>query len=239
MTISIKQRYKICRFAWLCIFPLTSFAQTLPQTTILPPGPDMDLTVKYFNREKTPDGVLHESSYAEKMIRRKGHVWSQRILPSSANSEPLAANHEHKDFNYILLPRHVSYDGNNLAVEFIDSHERQVIHIAPAEYENINFDGSWANTYFLVNPETVANMPIIFRTTAVTHAQWHELSKNGMFQRVLWDKKRSIPLIIETGDQAGNFLQRVEIRPNVQRVNILPWNKLQGYAQKEYSDFLD
>lgn len=239
MSIPIKQLSKICRVAWLCIIPVAGFAQNLPQATLLSPGPDLDMTVKYFNREKTPDGVLHESRYAEKMIRRKGHVWSQRILSGNTKSESGVSNHEHKDFNYILLPRHVSYDGNKLVVEFIDKHERQIIRIAPTEYENINFDGSWPNTYYLVNPDYVANMPIISRTSGVTNAQWHGLSKNGMFQRVLWNKKLNIPLVIETGDHSGNFLQRVEIFFNAKPVNTLPWNGLQGYSQKEYADFLD
>ena len=239
MTISIKQLGTVCCVTWLCFLSIASFAQDLSQATTFPTGSDMDMTVKYFNREITTDGVLRESSYAEKMIRRKGHVWSQRILPRNTKNDPEASNHEHRDFNYIVLPRHVSFDGNNIAVEFIDTHERQIIYIAPTEYENINFDGSWSNTFYLVNPDYIAEMPITSRSSSVTNAQWHESSKNGMFQRVLWNTKLNIPLIIESGDQAGNYLHRVEVQPSTMMVKNLPWNDLQGYTQKEYSDFLD
>lgn len=239
MTISIKHLYAIYCVAWLCIFPAISLAQEAPQANILPPGPGMDLSIKYLNREITADGVLHESSYEEKMIRRKGHVWTYRVLPSGTKIQTMRPNHEHKDFNYVILPRHVKYDGSKTTVEYIDTHERQVVYIAPAEYENVNFDGSWTNTYYLINPQRIALMPISSRPSVATHAQWHELNKNGMFQRVLWDKKMNIPLVIETGDKAGNYLQRVEIRRSEKLTKNLPWNSLQGYTQKEYSDFLD
>lgn len=239
MTIPIKQNFAIYCVAWLSIFPVIGFAQDAPQATLLPPAADMDLSVKYLNRELTKDGVLHTSSYEEKMIRRKEHVWTQRVLPGHSKHDAVHPGHEHKDFDYIVLARHVSYDGNKTTVEFVDTHERQVVYIAPTEYENVNFDGSWANAYYLVNPHYIALMPVSSRPSAVAHAQWHETNKNGMFQRVLWDKKLSIPLIIETGDESGNFLQRVEVRRSATLEKNLPWKNLQGYAQKEYSDFLD
>lgn len=239
MTLSLKQLGTVCCVTWLGFLSIASFAQDLSQATTFPSGPDTDMTVKYFNREITTDGVMRESSYTEKMIRRKGHVWSQRILPGSIKSNAGASNHVHKDFNYIVLPRLVNYDGNKLTVKFIDTHERQTIYIAPTEYENINFDGSWLNTFYLVNPDYLAEMPVTSRSSAVTNTQWHELSKNGMFQRVLWNTKLKIPLIIETGDQEGNYLHRVEIRPSSKLAKNLPWNSLQGYTQKEYADFLD
>ena len=239
MTISIKHPFAICCVAWICFFPLVSFAVDAQQATLQSPGPDLDLSIKYFNREITADGVLHESSYEEKMIRRKGHVWTQRVLPSGTKHRLQSHNHEHKDINYAVLSRHVKYDGSKITVEYIDIHERQVVYIAPAEYENVNFDGSWLNTYYLINPQHIALIPVSSRPSAVTHAQWHEANKNGMFQRVLWDKKMNIPLIFETGDKAGNFLRRIEIRHSARLVKNLPWNNLMGYAQKEYSDFLD
>jgi hypothetical protein len=239
MAISLNKVHTTFFIALLCVLPGISFAQEAPQATIFPPGPDMDLTINYFNREITTDGVVHESSYVEKMIRRKGHVWTQRVLPNHSKIETTQPNHEHKDFNYIVLPRHVSYDGSKTSVEFIDSHERQVIYIAPTEYENVNFDGSWTNAYYLISPQIISLMPISARPSSAAHTQWHELDKNGLFQRVLWDEKMNIPLVIETGDKAGTFLQRIKVQRNAKLMKNLPWNMLQGYIQKEYSDFLD
>lgn len=239
MAISIKHCYAICCVAWLCISPCLSFAQDTTQVSMLSPGPDMDLSIKYFHRETTRDGVLHENSYEETMMRRNGHVWTQRVLPDNTKNSAMHPSHEHKDFNYLVLPRHVSYDGIKTTVEFVDIPKRELIYIAPTEYENVNFDGSWLNTYCLINPQYIAAMPLSSIPSTVAHSQWHELNKNGLFQRVLWDEKMSIPLVIESGDLAGTFLQRVKVHPRAKTMQSLPWNKLQGYVQKEYSDFLD
>ncbi len=220
--------------AWLCLLPALSAAQDANKT------PDLDLTIKYFNRELTPEGVLRESSYQEKMLRRSGHVWSYRVLPGrvSANDNT-HQNHEHKEFNHIVLPRLVKFDGNKPSVEFINVHDRQVINIVPTEYDNVNFDGSWLNAYYLIDPKVVAAMPVSQRPSSVSTSHWHEIAKNGLFQRVLWDEKLLIPLLIETGDQKNTFFQRISVTPDVKLTKDLPWNHLQGYAQKEYSDFLD
>jgi hypothetical protein len=265
--------------AMLGSHPASSAAQDASKISATLPATDLDLTIQYFNRELTPEGVLRVSSYEEKMLRRNGHVWSQRVLPvkvtenntshpnghsrniSSDNAgrharfplpnpppkgegtneslRDFPVNHEHKDFNYIVLPRHVSFDGSKVSVEFIDDHDRQVINIVPTEYENVNFDGSWPNTYYLVNPKVVAAMPLSQRPSSAGNARWHEVVKNGLFQRVLWDEKLSIPLMIETGDLKNTFLQRINVSPTAGLIKDLPWNHQQGYAQKEYSDFLD
>lgn len=220
--------------AWLGMLPSPSIAQDEKLA-----APDLDLSIKYFNHELTPDGVLHENSYEEKMLRREGHVWTQRILPKSAASDTTHTNHEHKEFNYIVLPRHITFDGNIISVKFINTHDRQVIDIAPTEYENVNFDGSWRNAFYLVDPQRVAAMPLSQRTSKVATARWHEVEKNGLFQRVLWDEKLSIPRVIETGNLDNTFFHRIQVSPNSKLTKELPWRIPQGYSQKEYSDFLD
>jgi hypothetical protein len=222
--------------AWLCIVPALSVAQEVKKT----PAPDLDLTIKYFNRELTPEGVLRVSRYEEKMLRRSGHVWSYRVLPGKlAANDTTLPSHEHKDFNYIVLPRHVKFDGSKVSVEFINTHDHQVINIVPTEYENVNFDGSWLNAYYLIDPKIVAAMPVSQRATSAANARWHEVLKNGLFQRVLWDEKMLIPLMIETGDQKNSFFQRISVSANARLIKDLPWSHQQGYTQKEYSDFLD
>ena len=139
----------------------------------------------------------------------------------------------------IESPLHVSFDGKKTTLEFVNAHERQVVYIEPTEYENVNFDGSWLNAYYLLDPHMVATMPISTRTSAVSTAHWHEQQKNGQFQRVLWDDKKAIPLIIETGNQQGTAFQRISVLPNAKLASDLPWMHSQGYEKKVYSDFLD
>jgi hypothetical protein len=56
---------------------------------------------------------------------------------------------------------------------------------------------------------------------------------------VVWDEKKLIPLVVETSAQAGNFFERVEVKPQATVTKELPWQKLKNFAQKEYADFLD
>lgn len=228
--------------AMACIHASSGLAKNESKARTVYPESDQDLTIKYYNRELTPEGVLRESNYEEKMLRRSGHVWTYRVLApaTSASHNALAKHkHKHKGFNYIVLPRHVSFDGEKTTVAFVNSQDKQVIRIEPVEYENINFDGSWINTYYLVDPQAIAALPVSTRTSAIAHAHWHEQQKNGRFQRVLWDNKKAIPLIIESGNQNGSYFQRISITPNAILASDLPWLYQQGYVQKEYADFLD
>lgn len=216
--------------------PASTYAQPA-QKTVVPAAteaPELDLAVTYYSRVLTSEGVLRESRYQEKILRRAGHVWATRILPKMVADE-----HAHKHFNHVLLARHVTLDGDHLRVDFVDARERAVVAIAPAEYENVNFDGSWTNAFYLVDPKDVAMLPLSDRASSVVGARWHEREKNGAFQRVLWDDKRMIPLIVETGDRTSNVFRRIEVKPQVALTRDLPWLTLKGYAQKEYADFLD
>lgn len=215
-------------------------------------GPDLDLLIIHTTRVRTPEGVLRESRYEEKMIRIQGHVWTERVLPESGSTREAVdrhrkagdttsaelAEHTHRHFNHVLLPRHVFWMGDQLRVEFIDFHAREVIAIGPSEYENVSFDGSWANTFFLVDPKIVSALPVSMKTS-LAGARRHELTKNGVYQRVLWDEKRMIPLLVETGDTKGSFLDRMEVKVQPALVEVSRWTNLKGYAQKEYADFLD
>lgn len=211
-------------------------------------APDLDLSIRYTTRVLTAEGVTRESRYEESMMRRPGHVWLARVLPKNAGHDDDHAgmkkavakeSHVHKHFNHVVLPRHVANEGGKLKLEFVDVHEREVVVITPAEYENVNFDGSWANAFYLVDPKAVAELPLSNRRSDVPGARWREREKNGVFQRVLWDEARMVPLVMETGDRNETFFQRIEVKVLPNLSVSLPWQNLKGFAQKEYTDFLD
>ncbi|MDC8760649.1 hypothetical protein [Janthinobacterium fluminis] len=212
------------------------------------PAPDLDLGIQYYSRVLTPEGVTRESRYEEKMLRRPGHVWVERVLPKTAAAPEAPAKHkvafkpaqhEHKEFNHVVIPRHLVLEQNKLRVEYVDAHARQVIAIPATEYENVNFDGSWDNSFYLLNPKLLAAMPLSKQVSSVPGARWREVEKNGVFQRVLWDEQKQIALVIESGDKAGTFYRRVDAKPQASLSRELPWLGLRGYGQKEYADFLD
>jgi hypothetical protein len=212
----------------------------------LPDAPALDMSIVYYDRALTSDGVLRESRYEETMLRRPGHVWVARVLPKwpekalqKHDHQEHEAEHDHKHFNHIALPRHVTQEAQLVKVEYVDHPNKQVINIVATEFENVNFDGSWVNAYFLVDPEVVLAMPLSKSKESVGQLSWHELNRNGIFQRVLWDEKNLIPREIETGKTDGSIFRKVSIKVNPSVSAQLPWQNVKGYVQKEYSDFLD
>lgn len=203
-------------------------------------APDLDLRIRYYSKVLTPEGVMREARYEENMLRRPGHVWVTRVLPKNAIAQQTDSHAaEHKHFNHVLLPRHVLLENKKLRVEYVDVRDQEIVAIPASEYDNINFDGSWENAYYLLDPKLVQTMPLSARASSVAGARWRERVGNGVFQRVLWDEKKQLALVIENGDQAATFYRRVEVEPQAGLTRKLPWQKLQAYAHKEYADFLD
>jgi hypothetical protein len=218
-----------------------------------PGGSALDLDIEYYTRVLTPEGVTREARYKETMLRRTGHVWVARVLPKGSvgrqddklsakikdQSSPREGGAGHTDFNYIVNPRHVMLMSNKVTIEYIDAPGKAVVAIPASEYSNVNFDGSWKNAFFLLDPTLVKAIPLSARPSSVAGAQWREREKNGIFERVLWDEKRQFPLVIESGDRASTFYRRVEVTAHARKVTTLPWENLSGYSQKEFSDYLD
>ncbi|KAB8043088.1 hypothetical protein [Janthinobacterium aquaticum] len=230
----------------LAILLATGFAA---HAQAAPAAPDLDLRITYYSRVLTPEGVTRESRYDEKMLRRPGHVWVERVLAPATDAHAghdhgarAPANkkvaHEHKHFNPVLIPRHVILEKDTVRVEYIDAHDKVVVSIPKVEFENVNFDGSWENSYYLLDPKQVAAMPLSKQASTVPGARWREVQKNGNFQRVLWDEQKQIPLMIESGDLANTFYRRVDVKQEPLSKGQ-PWSNLKNFAQREYSDYLD
>jgi len=192
---------------------------------------DLDLKITYYSKVVTAEGVTREARYEEKMLRRAGHVWTARVMPAHAEAHDEPAAHKH--FNHVVL------DNAKPRIEFIDAHAREVVSVPPAEYDNVSFDGSWDHAYYLLDTKRLKAMPVTARASSVPGARWREREEKGLYERVLWDDKRQIPLVIESGDKAASFYNRMDLTVQDSLTRDLPWQKLKGYALKEYSDFLD
>ncbi|WP_373986851.1 hypothetical protein [Duganella sp. BuS-21] len=197
---------------------------------------DLDVKIAYYSKVVTAEGVTREARYEETMLRRAGHVWSARLLPAHAEEHKPGP---HKHFNHVVLPRHVVLDNMQPRVEFIDGHAKEVVSVPRSEYDNIGFDGSWDHAYYLLDSKRLKAMPLSSRASSVPGARWREREDKGVFERVLWDDRKQIPLVMESGDKAATFFNRMELTVQPTLTRELPWQKLKGYAQKEYSDFLD
>lgn len=234
------------------ILTMTAWCTTVTGAAMSPASrddPSLDLNVEYYTKVQTPEGVTREARYNERMIRRPGHVWVERILPKPAFAARDAGKGDghvvtpgparHAEFNHAVTPHHVLLENGKVRIEYVDERSRAVVAIPASEYANVNFDGSWTNSFFLIDPKLVEAMPRSARKSTVVGAQWHEREKNGLFERVLWDQKRQIPLTIESGDRAATFYRRVEVTVGPTLRTPSPWKNLSGYSQKEFSDYLD
>ena len=224
--------------AALCVAGTVQAVASAPAVTAT--APDLDLAITYYSKTLTPDGVTRESRYQETMLRRPGHVWSARVLPANAAQH----QHQHEEgghrhgINHIAMPRHVIDAGKTPRLEFVDAREKAVIAIPATEFDNVNFDGSWDRAFYLLDPRLLKTMTVTTRASTTPGARWREREDNGVYQRVLWDEQRQIPVTIESGDKAGTFYRRVDVTARA-GVAAAPWTKLQGYAQREFADFLD
>lgn len=238
----------------------TSLAQT-PQTVQaskvakLAAAPDLDLQISYYSRVLTAEGVSREARYQDKMLRRTGHVWLERIVPQAiahqdhdehaagvkkvSHTQQNEKLTEHKHFNPVLIPRHVQLENGKARIEFIDKSEKMTVSVPPSEFNNVNFDGSWENSFYLIDPQLLKSMKPSSTPSGVDGAIWYEREKNGIFQKVLWHAQKQIPLKVESGDRAGTFFQSVEVKIASNTQAQLPWVNLKGYIHKEYADFLD
>ncbi|MYM35877.1 hypothetical protein GTP38_16195 [Duganella sp. FT94W] len=214
------------------------FAATL-SVAVCASATDLDLKIAYYSKVITPEGVTREARYEDTMLRRAGHVWTMRVLPAHAAEHHDDQPGAHKHFNHVVLARHVVQEGGKTRIEFIDAHDKDVVAIPPSEYGNVSFDGSWDHAYYLLDSKRLKTMPLSSRPSAVAGARWREREDKGLFERVLWDDQRQIPLAIESGDKAGTFVNRVDISVQPGLTRDLPWQKLKGYSQKEFADFLD
>lgn len=215
-------------------------------------APDLDLTIHYYSKVLTAEGVTREAKYQDTMMRRADHVWMARVLPPSsahaehetseakkAASSAQKASNEHQHFNHVVIPRHISLVNKKLSIEFIDAHQKVRISIPSSEYENVNFDGRWETSFFLLDPQILKTMKLSKQVSNSNGAVWYEREQGGVFQKVLWNEQMQIPLVIESGDRAGSFYRRVEVKlsPNLQ--SNLPWLNLKGFVNREYADYLD
>ncbi|MBB3222723.1 hypothetical protein [Pseudoduganella umbonata] len=231
-------------------------------------GADVDLRITRYSKVVTAEGVTREARYEETMLRRAGHVWTARVLPGTGHGHghghedehghghgndtahgqgKAAVAHKvaarksvgHKHFNPVTLPRHVAMDGGRLQLTYVDAHAKEVIAIPPGEFDNVGFDGSWDHAYHLLDTGGLRAMAASKRPSPVPGARWRERERDGLYERVLWDEKKQLPLVIESGDRAGTFYNRTELKVAAGLTQDLPWRNLKGYAQREYADFLD
>lgn len=205
-------------------------------------APDLDAIVTYETRQVMASGVVRDERWQEHIVRRGDSVWTERVLPAATRAAHLhesAAQHAgHKHFDFDGAARLVQRDlQGGTVLRYVDTMNRVVVAVPPAEYGAVGFDGRWGAAAHVVPPEVVAGMPG-GRGTAQPGARWLADHADGWTHRVLWSDSRAVALRIESTRDDGSFSRRVTVAPSASAA-ALPWSDIASYTQKEYDDFMD
>ncbi|WP_431825151.1 hypothetical protein [Burkholderia sp. F1] len=227
---------------------------------------ELDAVLLHESSTVTADGVTRTVTYRERMVRRDGHVWVERVRPVAAASggrdddhghDPghvhpdarrggvrQAATHAgHKHFDFQAAARHVTYDGKTVRIEYVDAADRTVVRVPPAEYETTGFDGSWDNAYYITPPSQLKRLGVA-RSGNAPGTRWYEQTidtpgARGV-NRILWSERLQAPLTVEYRSADGRVARKLTLtQVPAARGDGLPWQTLETYAHKEYADYLD
>lgn len=201
---------------------------------------DLALKVEHDITTLGADGVTRIVRFGERLVRRDKQSWVERILPPHAHEaeDHKAGDKGHKHMDTSAAARWVQLgEDGKLRVRIVNVHERMIVDIAPVDYANIGFDGKWTTANQLLDPEQLKRMKASSRS-APAGTRWYEGGTAQTRVQVLWDEKEQYPRRIESANPAGTSRSTL-IATREAMPARLPWTRLDGYVQKEYSDLLD
>ncbi len=224
------------------LFLLAALAWSAPSGAAVP---DIDVLLSYQSHAVSRNGITKESRFQERLIRREGHIWTERVLPQSIykkhDLETAAEHAAHEHFDFESAARLLTRDANGkMQLDYVDTARTTVVRVPPTEYGATGFGSSWTSAASLVEPAAIAAMKKLPKASPVAGASWYEESKGRHYNRVLWSDKLQIALEIESGTRDGAVLRRttVKLQPPTPAAR-LPWLGLAKLQQKEYDDFMD
>jgi len=118
-------------------------------------------------------------------------------------------------------------------MRLVPNAEKVVVAVSKTDYGNVGFDGSWAAAWSLVDPATLKRMmPVGVAGDLTTYVQ----TEKERSVKVVWNAKLQMPVSVESNDKTSRRQTLVQV---VSSAPARPWEKLQGFTQKDYSDYLD
>ncbi|MFH0132004.1 hypothetical protein ACGLHS_17480 [Variovorax sp. VaC1] len=206
-------------------------------------APDQNLRIQHHMMSIGKDGVQRDSRYADLMFRRAGSVWVERELPPAlredhdheAREGKVHIGHAHADNT--AAPLWVRRDAaGKVEVGMVLREQRKLIEIDAANYGNVGYSGSWANSYWLVDPASLARMKNL--GAAGKGVQRYELQQGAGTLRIDWDTAGRYARKIEQRNARGTSIN-VMTASVIPAPKTLPWKAVEGYERGDYSDLLD
>ena len=197
---------------------------------------DVELLIKHRSVSSGADGIRRTNEFSERMSRAKDSLWISRVLPSDSHSEAehVKGGKAHKHLDVATAARWISRDPTGKAqLKLVPLHGKVVVTVNKGDYESVGFDGSWDNAWGLIDSGTLKRMKPGATSNELTT---YTLAEKGRSLKVIWNSRLKLPTLVESTDrtsQRQTVIQVLETSPS------RPWDGLQGFAQKEYSDYLD
>src|SRR5450830_57633 len=147
-------RLKLVAAAWslLSILPAALAANTAG-------APDQNLQIQHYSMTLGRDGVKRETTFTERVYRRNGEVWTERLIPAEATVEVDHdhAGHNHPDAGSSPMWVRRQADGS-LDARLVERHQRRTVKVDPQYYGNIGFNGNWGSIFYLSDPQSLKKM---------------------------------------------------------------------------------
>ena len=214
---------------------------------------DVDLVLTHTMKSLGADGITRSAEFSERVVRRKGQIWTERIVPAGALALFKEKNiNDEKEFDTALASRWVVRRGNTKSdtkpeLMLVSARAKLVVPIDKPDYENVGFDGSWESAYYLLDPKMLVQMRAVGARQA-DGGQWYEsvnqpkrgesVGANNNVTKILWDENLKYPRQIESTRGNGTDKKKM-VATKMDSPKILPWDLAKTYQHKNYADFLD
>lgn len=197
---------------------------------------NVDLLVKHFAVSTGPDGIKRSTEFSERLTRTQDSLWISRVLPSGAHSDHDHAKggEAHKHLDVSTASRWITRTANgDIQFRLVPNDEKVLVTVTRTDYGNVGFEGSWAAAWSLIDPATLKRMKA---GRVVGDLTTYTLAEKDCMLKVVWNAKLQVPVLVESSDKSSRRQTVVQV---LGIAASRPWDKLQGFTQKDYTDYLD
>ena len=199
---------------------------------------DVELLVTHVAVSNGADGVRRSTEFSERVSRTKDSLWISRVLAADAHSDgghTHAKNDKaHKHIDVTTATRWLTRDATGaLSMRLVPNDKKVLVAVSKTDYSNIGFDGSWAAAWSLIDPASLKRMKAGVGAGDLTT---YTLVEQDRTVKVIWNARLQIPVSVESADKNT---RRETIVKVVKKSSSRPWDKLEGFTRKDYSDYLD